>query len=174
MFRAVTVIMEMDISFCLALSLFIRMTLAAKLTSLSSDPFRFDIHSHVVPDFYHEALSQGGFPVVNGTVHVNDLPVPSWSLDTHIEDMDRNQVNYSALSVSAPGVNFLANNETAASQLARNLNMAMHNYTQQYPTRLGAMCILPLPHIDAALEEVKVRKVCIHLKKMKRRHCISD
>ncbi|KAL1845461.1 hypothetical protein Daus18300_014527 [Diaporthe australafricana] len=69
--------------------------------------------------------------------------------------MDANQVNYSALSISAPGVNFLAGNETAATQLARNLNLAMHNYTQEHPTRLGAMCILPLPHIDASLEEVK-------------------
>ncbi|KAI3393875.1 hypothetical protein diail_3550 [Diaporthe ilicicola] len=147
--------MDTNILFCLVLALFTRSTLGAGLTPVLSNPFRIDVHSHVVPDFYQEALSQGGFPVVNGTVHVNDLPVPSWSLDTHIDDMNTNQVNYSILSMSAPGVNFLAGNETAAAQLARNLNLAMHNYTQQYPTRLGAMCILPLPHVDASLDEAK-------------------
>lgn len=148
--------MEMNILLCLVTALFVRLALAAPLDSLLSQPFRFDVHSHVSPDFYREALGQGGFPVINGTVYVNNLPVPSWSLDTHIKDMDANQVNYSTLSISAPGVNFLAGNETAASQLARSLNLAMHNYTQQYPTRLGAMCILPLPHVDAAVDEIKV------------------
>lgn len=151
----------MDINFLLylATALFVRPALAMALDSFSSGPFRFDVHSHVAPDFYHEALGQGGFPVINGTVYVNNLPVPSWRLDTHIQDMDANQVNYSSLSISAPGVNFLAGNKTAASQLARSLNLAMHNYTQQYPTRLGAMCILPLPHIDAAVEEIKVSQI---------------
>lgn len=154
--------MELKILLCLAQALFIRTVLAAALSPVSSPHFRLDVHSHVVPDFYQEALSQGGYPVVNGTVYVNGFPVPSWSLDTHITDMDVNQVNYSTLSLSAPGVSFLAGDETAAAQLARQLNLAMHNYTQQHPTRLGAMCALPLPHIDAAIEEGKVRKTCPH------------
>lgn len=154
--------MELKVLLCLTQAFFIRAALAAALSSVSSTPFRLDVHSHVVPDFYQEALSQGGFPVVNSTVHVNGFPVPSWSLDTHIQDMDANQVNYSTLSLSAPGVSFLAGNETAAAELARKLNLAMHDYTQQYPTRLGALCALPLPHIDAAVEEAKVGKfVCI-------------
>lgn len=142
-----------------AMALFIRTASAAALSPRSSSAFRLDVHSHVVPDFYHEALSQAGFPMTNGTVYVNSFPVPSWTLDTHIQDMDANQVNYSTLSLSAPGVSFLAENETAATQLARQLNLAMHNYTQQYPTRLGALCVLPLPHIDAAVEEAKVRQI---------------
>lgn len=150
--------MELKVLHCLAQAFFIRAALAAALSSVSSYPFRLDVHSHVVPDFYQDALSQGGFPVINGTVYVNGFPVPSWSLETHIQDMDVNQVNYSTLSLSAPGVSFLAGNETAAAELARKLNLATHNYTQQYPTRLGALCALPLPHIEAALEEAKVGK----------------
>lgn len=154
--------MELKILLCLAQAFFIRTAFAAALSPAFSATFRLDVHSHVVPDFYQEALSQGGFPVVNGTVYVNGFPVPSWSLDTHIQDMDINQVNYSTLSLSAPGVSFLAGNETAAAELARKLNLAMHNYTQHYPTRLGALCALPLPHIDAALEEAKVRRICFY------------
>lgn len=153
--------METKNLYRLALALFARTPLAAGLAPSLSSPFRFDVHSHVVPDFYQEALIQGGFPVINGTVHVNGFPVPSWNLDTHIGHMDANQVNYSTLSFSAPGVSFLAGNETAATQLARELNLAMHNYTQQYPTRLGALCVLPLPHINAALDEIDVSQCCI-------------
>ena len=155
----------------LAPALFIRVALAAALSPRSSPPFRLDVHSHVVPDFYHEALSQGGFPVINGTVYVNDFPVPSWGLDTHIEDMDANQVNYSTISLSAPGVSFLAGDETAATRLARKLNLAMHNYTQQHPTRLGALCVLPLPHIDAAVEEAEVRQTSLCSQQFKLRRC---
>lgn len=165
--------MEMNVLLCLATALFIRPALAAPLDSPSSQPFRFDVHSHVAPDFYHEALGQGGFPVINGIVYVNNLPLPTWSLDTHIKDMDANQVNYSTLSISAPGVNFLAGNETAASQIARSLNLAMHNYTQQYPTRLGALCILPLPHIDAAVDEIRVSQICLTVEHGRARECES-
>lgn len=148
--------MSLKVLHYLASALFIRMASAAPLSPRTSPPFRLDVHSHVVPDFYHEALIQGGFPEINGTVYVNSFPVPSWSLDTHIQDMDANQVNYSTLSLSAPGVSFLAADETAATSLARKLNLAMHDYTQQHPTRLGALCVLPLPHVDAAVEEAKV------------------
>lgn len=136
-------------------------TFAAPFISSTPNSFRVDVHSHVVPDLYKEALIQAGYPVTNGTVYTSGFPVPSWDLATHIEAMDMNQVNYSVLSISAPGVNFLAANRTAARDLARNLNLAMYNYTQTYPTRLGAMCVLPLPHIDLALDEIEVLRPLI-------------
>lgn len=121
-----------------------------------SSSFRIDVHSHVVPDFYEEALIQGGYAVENGTVYTDGFPVPSWDVVTHIESMDLNSINYSTLSVSAPGVSFLAADEEAAGALARKLNLAMSNYTKTYPTRLGAMCVLPLPHVQLALIEIDV------------------
>lgn len=111
-----------------------------------------------MPDLYKEALIQAGYPVTNGTVYTSGFPVPSWDLATHIEAMDLNQVKSSVLSISAPGVNFFAANGTAASESARNLNLAMYNYTQAYPSRVGAMCVLPLPHVDLALDEIDVRR----------------
>lgn len=152
--------MKMETMLCLAMPLFIHTVLASPLVSHSTTtPLRIDVHSHVVPDFYREALIEGGFPVINGTVTVNGFPVPSWSLDTHIKAMDANQVNYSVLSLSAPGVSFLTGNETAAIRLARELNLVMYNLTQEYPTRLGVLCVLPLPHVDAAIHEAQVRTV---------------
>ncbi|KFY97176.1 hypothetical protein V498_02196 [Pseudogymnoascus sp. VKM F-4517 (FW-2822)] len=117
--------------------------------------FKLDVHSHVIPDIYRSALIDAGYPVTNGTLFTDGFPVPLWDLKTHIAAMDSLGVNYSTISISAPGVNFLANDSRAAAKLGRSLNDAMYKYTKSYPKRLGAMCILPLPHIDLALREIK-------------------
>ncbi|KAH6684548.1 hypothetical protein B0J14DRAFT_527368 [Halenospora varia] len=117
--------------------------------------FKLDVHSHVVPAIYSDALIAAGYPVVNGTIYTDGFPVPSWTLEGHIAAMNTNGINYSTISVSAPGVSFLAGDCCAAASLARELNLAMYNYTQQYPTRLGAMCLLPLPDVESALLELE-------------------
>ncbi|KAI9733965.1 MAG: hypothetical protein M1834_002622 [Cirrosporium novae-zelandiae] len=116
--------------------------------------FKVDVHSHVVPDVWREALISAGYTVTDGTLYTDGFPVPDWTLTGHIAAMDTYGVNYSTLSVSAPGVFFLADDATAAASLARKVNLAMYNYTQTYPKRLGAMCLLPLPHVTAALTEL--------------------
>ncbi|TVY52703.1 Decarboxylase yanB, partial [Lachnellula suecica] len=132
-------------------------SLSPVLADYLVDPsFKIDVHSHVVPDFYRAALIEGGYPVENGTLFTDGFPVPAWDLESHIAAMDTNGVNYSTISISAPGVSFLADDcGCAATTLARELNLAMYNYTQAYPTRLGAMCILPLPDIEASLAEIE-------------------
>lgn len=118
--------------------------------------FKFDVHSHVVPDVYRASLIANGYPVVDGTLFTDGFPVPAWNLSTHIASMNSQGINYSTISISAPGVSFLAKDPHAAASLARLLNLEMYNMTQQYPTRLGAMCILPLPNINGSLAEMKV------------------
>ena len=94
--------------------------------------------------------------MVDGTVFTDGFPVPYWNLTAHIAAMDTQGVNYSIISVSAPGMNFLANDSCAAADLARQLNDVMYSYTQLYPSRLEAICVLPHPDVDAALDEVNV------------------
>jgi len=121
------------------------------------DPsFKIDVHSHIIPDIYRTALIEGGYPVENGRVVTDGIPAPDWDLKTHIAAMDTNGINYSTISITAPGLNFLAHDRNAAKSLARKINFAMYNYTQLYPTRLGAMCILPLPDVESAVVEIKV------------------
>ncbi|CZR68307.1 uncharacterized protein PAC_18206 [Phialocephala subalpina] len=120
------------------------------------DPsFKLDVHSHVVPYIWRTALIEAGYPVKNGVLYTDGFPVSNWTLDGHIAAMDTLGVNYSTLSVSAPGVNFLAHDPCAAAELAREVNLLMYNYTQTYPERLGAMCLLPLPDVDSALAEIE-------------------
>jgi hypothetical protein len=89
--------------------------------------------------------------VKKNQLFTDDFPVPSWEIASHIADMDKLGVNYSTISISAPGVSFLANNAPASASLARQLNNEMYNYTKMYPKIIGPMCLLPLPHTKESL-----------------------
>lgn len=117
--------------------------------------YRIDVHSHVVPQIWKDAMIEAGYPVKNGSLYADGFPVPDWTLKDHIATMDTLGVNYSTISISAPGVYFIED-ATKAHALARKINQEMHNYTRQYPRRLGAMCLLPLPHVDESLAEIEV------------------
>jgi hypothetical protein len=71
--------------------------------------------------------------------------------------MDKLGVGYATLSITAPGVYFLAEEPTKAKKLAREINGVLHKYTLEYPSRLGALCLLPLPSVEYALAEIEVR-----------------
>ena len=113
-------------------------------TSLDSQ-YRIDVHSHPVPQIWLDALIEEGYPTVNGSLIVEGFPVPDWTLAGHLQNMDSYGVNYSTLSVTTPGVYFLASKPQKAKGLARELNNLLHNYTQTYPTRLGALCLRLCP-----------------------------
>ncbi|RDH27195.1 hypothetical protein BDQ94DRAFT_154408 [Aspergillus welwitschiae] len=119
-----------------------------------STGYRIDVHSHVIPPVWREALIAAGFPVKNGTLYTDNFPVPDWTLESHLATMDTLGINFSTISVSAPGVYFLSDPREAHA-LARTVNLAMHNYTQAHPTRLGALCLLPLPHVKEAVAELE-------------------
>ncbi|KAJ5674045.1 hypothetical protein N7462_009484 [Penicillium macrosclerotiorum] len=97
--------------------------------------YRIDVHSHAIPAIWKQAMISAGFPVKNGTLYNDGAPVPDWTLDSHISAMDNLGVNYSTIT--------------------RRINLLLHEYTQTYPTRLGALCLLPLPHVSEAVEEIR-------------------
>jgi predicted TIM-barrel fold metal-dependent hydrolase len=129
-------------------------TLAAHCLSPN---YRIDVHSHAIPDIWRQALLDAGYPIVNGTLTVEGFPVPEWTLDDHIDTMNKLGVGYATLSITAPGVYFVAEQPGKAKKLARAINEALHEYTLKYPTRLGALCLLPLPSIEDSLAEIEVR-----------------
>ncbi|RAL07924.1 amidohydrolase family protein [Aspergillus homomorphus CBS 101889] len=114
-----------------------------------------DVHSHVIPPIWKEALISAGYPLQNGTLYVDDFPVPDWTLESHLSTMQARGINFSTVSVTAPGVAFLAHDSHAAHRLARTINLQMHNWTQTHPTKLGALCLLPLPHVNESLAELE-------------------
>ena len=66
--------------------------------------------------------------------------------------MDAHRIEAQVLSVSSPGVTF-ADGEDAV-RLARRLNEYMAGLVCEHAPRLGALAVLPLPDVDAALAEI--------------------
>ena len=66
--------------------------------------------------------------------------------------MDRHGIATAMLSVSAPGVFF--GDRGLARELARACNEFLAELARSHPGRFGAFAVLPLPDVDAALEEL--------------------
>lgn len=110
-------------------------------------PTKIDVHHHVLPDFFKEAQSAGGY---KGTAY---RPFPEWSLDRALSLMDRLGIRTSILSFSAPGIHF--GDPAATRDLARRCNDYLAECAAGHPGRLGGFAVLPLPDVDAALEEAE-------------------
>src|SRR5882724_4177903 len=99
-----------------------------------------DVHHHIVPDEYVKALSSKGITKGLG------VPLPKWGLDTTLDVMDENGIATAIVSISAPGVYFANINEPV--KFAKELSSSR-------PGRFGAFATLPVPDVDAALEELE-------------------
>jgi predicted TIM-barrel fold metal-dependent hydrolase len=106
-----------------------------------------DVHSHYLPPGYRETAIAALKSVPDG------MPsMPDWESETTIAVMDRQGIATAMLSVSSPGVHF--GDGAAARHLARSVNEFAARMAQDYPGRFGTFASLPLPDIDAALDEI--------------------
>lgn len=108
---------------------------------------RIDVHHHAIPQAYLQALRGAGVnePIV-------DVAYPTWDVDTDLEVMDRHGIQAAVLSITAPGVSFV--DGRAAATAARATNEALAQLIATHPSRYGAFALIPLPDLDAALDEV--------------------
>ena len=107
---------------------------------------RIDVHAHFVPDFYRQAAEDAGFGKPDG------MPgIPKWSLENALATMDRNDIEIAMLSISAPGIYF--GDVPATIKLARRVNEYAAEIVARHPGRFGFFAMLPLPDVEAALQE---------------------
>jgi len=99
-------------------------------------------------DVHHHAL----FPDLTGAVRLGSVDIPSWKIDDSIAFMDEVGIDVAALTLTSPGIPF--GDKVKAKDIARRVNETMAGFVERYPTRLLAMAALPLPHLDASLEEL--------------------
>ena len=108
-------------------------------------PF-FDVHAHLIPQFYRDALAAAGRgPSISGGF-------PKWSPELALETMDANGIAATTLSVSQPGVHF--GDDKPARALARTFNEYLAQLAADYPGRFGGLAVLPLPDVAGACAEV--------------------
>ncbi|MDI6874044.1 MAG: amidohydrolase family protein [Actinomycetota bacterium] len=107
---------------------------------------KIDVHHHIAPPPYRTALAARGVESVGGR------PIPAWDLEETLGFMDRQGIETAMLSVSAPGV--FIGDLSLARELARSCNEYLAGLVREQPRRFGAFAVLPLPDVEAALEEV--------------------
>ncbi|GGK85304.1 amidohydrolase family protein [Streptomyces flaveus] len=106
-----------------------------------------DVHAHLLPDFYVQQATTAGHAHPDGMGGW-----PSWSVEAHLDLMDRNGIETAMLSMSSPGVHF--GDDKAARLLARRVNEYAAELTREHPCRFGNFASLPLPDVDGSLEEI--------------------
>lgn len=107
---------------------------------------RIDVHHHILPPEYLSALEGIGVTASAG------VPFPAWSPQDSLDLMDRHGIAAAVVSISAPGVYF--GDRGFARGLARRCNEYAADMAREHPGRFGAFAVLPLPDVDAALEEL--------------------
>jgi len=107
---------------------------------------KIDVHHHIVPPQYAATLAGRGITSTGGR------PLPQWDLEANLAFMDRHGIETAMLSVSAPGVFF--GDRGLAKELARTCNEYLSELMREHPQRFGALAVLPLPDVEAALAEL--------------------
>lgn len=105
---------------------------------------RIDLHSHVWPEEYRRLLARNadGAP----------LPFPGGTGDELGEMMGRYEIDAAVVSTGPPGA--VAEDQGLALALAQAGNDGLADLVRSSPERVAALASLPLPHLDAALEEL--------------------
>ncbi|MFJ8933814.1 amidohydrolase family protein [Streptomyces sp. NPDC102364] len=105
-----------------------------------------DVHAHFVTDSYVAAARSAGVE------HPDGMPGwPAWSVEQHLDLMDRSGIEKSYLSISSPGVHF--GDDGAARSLAREVNEFGAGVRAERPQRFGQFASLPLPDVEGSLAE---------------------
>ncbi|WP_109808979.1 amidohydrolase family protein [Sphingosinithalassobacter portus] len=107
-----------------------------------------DVHAHFLPPAYREALRCAGLTRLDG-----GIPVPDWSPEAAIGLMDELGIAGALLSVSSPFAVALADGE--APRLCREVNNYAAELKTNYPTRFGALAMLPAPMVPESLAELE-------------------
>ena len=115
-----------------------------------------DVHHHIMPPIYAEVVG----PRFKARNEHNAVQVLNWTPARSIEAMDRHGIAVSITSISTPGVWF--GDIAQAKRLARSCNEFAAQMERDHPGRFGTFAIVPMPDIDATLEEIRYAFDTLH------------
>src|SRR5437764_3995025 len=105
-------------------------------------PSRIDVHHHFfAPEYLAVMGDMAKRPVVR-----------DWTVARSLEEMDKNGIGTSVLSLSPPGLHHVATEETR--RLARAVNEHAAKMRSTYPVRYGHFASVPMPDVDGTLAEI--------------------
>src|SRR6201997_1617581 len=118
---------------------------ALKGASREDEQLTIDTHHHMLPDFFWRETNDSHAPV-------GGLAPLQWSKGAMISFMDDAEIDIAVMSVSTPGVHL--GNSDKARVLARRCNEFAAELVHARPDRFASFACIPLPDIDASLEEL--------------------
>jgi 6-methylsalicylate decarboxylase len=111
-------------------------------------PGAVDVHAHYITPTYRQALVEAGLDHPDGMAII-----PDWSADRAFALMDSTGIATAMLSVSSPG--FPLNDRATTRRLVRYVNEEGAALVKAHPDRFGLFASLPLPDVEASIEEVR-------------------
>ena len=107
----------------------------------AQSPARIDVHQHLVPPGYRDALGAK----ITG-------PLVPWTPQRSLAEMDAAGVRTAILSITTPGLYF--GDAAAARKLARVSNEYGAELIRANPGRFGMFAAMPMPDVDGTLAEI--------------------
>jgi predicted TIM-barrel fold metal-dependent hydrolase len=108
-------------------------------------PRRIDVHFHLIPPFYREAVYAAGRGPAIGRY-------PEWTPQLALELMDAHGIEVALTSLAQPGVGFASG--ASAQALARRCNDYAAELIARWPKRFGAFGTVPMWSIEGALDAI--------------------
>ena len=100
-----------------------------------------DVHSHIITPEFVSALDKEGRLLDEG------FPLPKYDVESHLKWMDEAGVQTSVLTLAAP--------QPTSAKVVRATNEAAAKLKREHPGRFRFCAALPLPDVDATIEEAR-------------------
>jgi 6-methylsalicylate decarboxylase len=112
---------------------------------MTSAARRIDVHFHLIPPFYSDAVYAAGRGPAIGKY-------PDWTPALALDVMDAHGVEVALTSLAQPGVGF--GTQENAQRLARRCNEYAAELVARWPRRFGAFATVPMWSTQGALDEI--------------------
>lgn len=106
-----------------------------------------DFHTHPVTDVFRTAISELGID----PVEEDGFPLPAWSVEEHIDFMEKAGIDYAVLSAPVPHI-YNGDNDKAR-RAARKINEDIADLVRNNADKFCFVGIAPLPDVSGAIEE---------------------
>ena len=115
---------------------------------MKQKPYRIDVHHHAIPSEVVESFNKLGITEMGGGV-----PIPVFDPKQTLAFMDFASIKTAVVCLSDVGGAFT--NEENAINITREANQFYAVLRKDYPGRFGAFATLPLPYVEASINELK-------------------
>ena len=105
-----------------------------------------DMHVHVVTQEYRDFLEK------HHALNEDVMPLPSFSEEKLLNFMKEGNIEYCLCSISSPHPYFEEDHENSL-LIIRHLNEYLASLKAKYPDQIGFSAILPLPDVEASIQE---------------------